>query len=272
MSALRKNVASQVLTFVLVNATTGAALTGASVTTKVTLDGTQSAGAGTVTELGTGQYKYVPTQAETNGASVGLSFTATNAVPVNLQCFTTADNPATTTASLVWDAVSASYVTAGTTGALLAAAGAATDPLLNAVPGAYGVGTAGAALGAITTAAVSVTFTGPVASGGNASVIQGDDYNNTDDRALEWSITDDIVLTGATVTFYSNMGGTLFSKALTVTTATGPTKIMYLELTAAQTAAFALGTHGFDLRAVLASARVATILYTGKISVTKKQA
>jgi hypothetical protein len=88
--SLKKNVASQVLTFDLVNATTGASLTGASVTTKVALDGTQGAGAGTVTELGTGQYKYVPTQGETNGTSVGFSFTASNAVPVNLHCFTVA--------------------------------------------------------------------------------------------------------------------------------------------------------------------------------------
>lgn len=97
MSDLRKNVASQVVTFSLVNATTGAALTGASVTTKVTLDGTQSGSAGTLTELGTGQYKYVPTQAETNGASVGLGFTATNAVPVNIHCFTIGQDPALST-------------------------------------------------------------------------------------------------------------------------------------------------------------------------------
>jgi hypothetical protein len=93
MSALRKNTASQVVTFSLVNATTGAALTGATVTVKATLDGTQSAGAGTVTELGTGQYKYVPTQGETNGTTLGLGFTATNAVPVNLHCFITATDP-----------------------------------------------------------------------------------------------------------------------------------------------------------------------------------
>ncbi len=93
MSALQKNVASQVLTFNLVNATTGAALTGATVTTKVALDGTQSSGAGTVTELGTGQYKYVPTQGETNGTTAGFSFTATNAVPVSLHCFTIGQDP-----------------------------------------------------------------------------------------------------------------------------------------------------------------------------------
>lgn len=94
---LRKNVASQVVTFCLVNATTGAALSGATVTVVVSLDGTQSSGAGTVTSLGTGQYKYVPTQAETNGASVGFGFTASNAVPVNLQCFTLGQDPTLTT-------------------------------------------------------------------------------------------------------------------------------------------------------------------------------
>jgi hypothetical protein len=93
MSALRKNVASQVLTFSLVSASTGAALTGATVTVKATLDGTQSAGAGTVTELGSGQYKYAPTQGETNGTSFGFLFTATGAIPVNIGGFTTAADP-----------------------------------------------------------------------------------------------------------------------------------------------------------------------------------
>ena len=122
MSALRKNVASQVITFCLVNATTGAALTGATVTTKVALDGTQSASAGTLTELGSGQYKYVPTAGETNGASVGFLFTATNAVPVNLHVFTTSNDPATViptaadNAGAVWDEARAGHVTAGSFG------------------------------------------------------------------------------------------------------------------------------------------------------------
>ena len=122
MSALRKNVASQVITFCLVNATTGAALTGATVTTKVALDGTQSASAGTLTELGSGQYKYVPTAGETNGASVGFLFTATNAVPVNLHVFTTSNDPATViptaadNAGAVWDEARAGHVAAGSFG------------------------------------------------------------------------------------------------------------------------------------------------------------
>ncbi len=113
--SLKKNVASQVLTFDLVNATTGAALTGASVTTKTTLDGTQSAGAGTVTEMGTGQYKYVPTQGETNGTSVGFSFTASNAVPVNLHCFTVATADQTLAADMAssFTTVNASLTTIG---------------------------------------------------------------------------------------------------------------------------------------------------------------
>ncbi len=113
MSALRKNVASQVLTFNLVNATTGAALTGATVTVKVALDGTQSGGAGTVTELGTGQYKYVPTQGETNGTTVGVSFTATNAVPVNLHCFTTRQDTTAATVDANITAITAGIIAAG---------------------------------------------------------------------------------------------------------------------------------------------------------------
>lgn len=114
---LRKNVASQVITFNLVNATNGAPLTGATVTTKVTLDGTQSASAGTVTELGTGQYKYVPTQGETNGASVGVSFTASNAVPVNLHCFTIGQDPALATFdSNITKLLGTAWLTPGTAG------------------------------------------------------------------------------------------------------------------------------------------------------------
>ena len=89
MSLLRKNVASQNIYFVLINATTGAALTGASVTTWVSKDGAaQASGGGTVTGDGNGQYHYAPTQAETNATAVGFLFTATTAVPVNIHCFT----------------------------------------------------------------------------------------------------------------------------------------------------------------------------------------
>jgi hypothetical protein len=85
MASLRKNVASQNFTICLVNSTNGAPLTGATVSVNVTKDnGAQASGGGTVTEAGNGQYNYAPTQAETNATDVGFVFTATNAVPVNV--------------------------------------------------------------------------------------------------------------------------------------------------------------------------------------------
>lgn len=78
--SLKKNTAGQIVPFGLTNASTGAALTGATVTVKVNVDGTQSSAAGSVTESGSGQYYYSPTQAETNGNALGFGLAATNAV------------------------------------------------------------------------------------------------------------------------------------------------------------------------------------------------
>ena len=88
MSSIQKNVASQVITFCLINASTGAALTGATVVGFVAKDGTQASAGGTFTELANGQYKYAPTQAETNCTDFGLLCTATGAIPVNLDFHT----------------------------------------------------------------------------------------------------------------------------------------------------------------------------------------
>jgi hypothetical protein len=89
MASLFKNVAGQNVTFAMVT-TAGAADAAATVTARVTKDAVQAAGAGTVTNLGAGQYNYAPTQAETNATDVGLFFTATGDVPVNLDFHTDA--------------------------------------------------------------------------------------------------------------------------------------------------------------------------------------
>lgn len=90
----RKNVASQSIFFTGVNATTGAALAGLTITVKVTIDsGAQASGTGTTTDLGNGQYRYVPAQAETNGNQIGFQFTATNMVPYGCTVVTTAGDP-----------------------------------------------------------------------------------------------------------------------------------------------------------------------------------
>jgi hypothetical protein len=93
MPGLIKNTSGQNVTFCLVNASTGAALTGATVTAQRSLDGTAAACTGSVTEqkisgTGYGQYKFAPSQADTNGTDVGYLFTATGAIPVNVDFHT----------------------------------------------------------------------------------------------------------------------------------------------------------------------------------------
>lgn len=106
-----KNTADQTVHFVLVSSTDGSALTSATVTVYVTLDaGTQTTGTGTVQEEGNGQYSYAPTQAETNGDSVGFLFTAAGGIAASLQVYTvsaavsaaieTAESTALTTAHM----------------------------------------------------------------------------------------------------------------------------------------------------------------------------
>lgn len=94
---LRKNVAGQFLYFAGVNATTGAALTGATFSVRRSIDGTFAAGGGTITEdTGLGFYKCALTQADTNGNDLAFFFTATNAIPVCINVLTTAADPSDT--------------------------------------------------------------------------------------------------------------------------------------------------------------------------------
>lgn len=89
-------------------------------------------------------------------------------------------------ADAVWDEALSGHATAGTAGAYLAAAGGASDPLLNAVPGSYASGTAGHALGRIGTATVEVTS--PVAADGETVTLKrGCDYSAGDGLAVEWT-------------------------------------------------------------------------------------
>ena len=83
-----KNTANQYITFGLVDASDGSELTGASPSIYITKDdGSQAAGAGSVTEKGNGQYHYAFTQAETNADMVGFLATATGAVMVPMTIY-----------------------------------------------------------------------------------------------------------------------------------------------------------------------------------------
>ena len=94
MSALRKNVASQHIGFVLTNSSTGVPVTAGGAGTVVIDNGAQAACAGTFTHKGTGQWDYAPTQGETNGNSVCFAFTGTSALQVGMQLFTIGYDPA----------------------------------------------------------------------------------------------------------------------------------------------------------------------------------
>lgn len=86
---MKKNVASQTVSAVVVSATDGSAVT-ASVSVTVTGDaGTQGAGGGTLAHEGGGEWSYVPTQAETNFDHIMFKFSATGAIPVGIQLYTT---------------------------------------------------------------------------------------------------------------------------------------------------------------------------------------
>lgn len=84
-----KNTAGQVIGAQMIDATTGAAFTGA-VSVSVTKDGAaQAAGGGSApVHEGNGFHTYVPTQAETNGDHVAFTFTGTGAIPVTIQVYT----------------------------------------------------------------------------------------------------------------------------------------------------------------------------------------
>lgn len=83
-----KNTAGQYIGSQMVNATTGAAFTGA-VTVYVTGDGgTQavgSVGSGACTHEGNGYHSYAPAQAETNYDLVAFTFVGSGAIPVTVQ-------------------------------------------------------------------------------------------------------------------------------------------------------------------------------------------
>lgn len=78
---MRRNTAGQRISAQLISRTDGTNVTTGTTTVHVTVDGTQSAGAGSVTHAGQGTWVYAPTQAETNGDH--LTFTFQNSAAVS---------------------------------------------------------------------------------------------------------------------------------------------------------------------------------------------
>lgn len=158
----------------------------------------------------------------------------------------------------VWNAVMASYLTAGTTGAKLNSAAAAGDPLLNSVPGSYGLGTAGYNLGQL--GAGSITFTGPVIAANNDfSVIQGDDYLNADGNAFSWTFGATPNLTSATVVLRIQTP-TITQITGTISGAGTSAQIVRFDMSRTITGGFNPGNYSYDIQATLSSASVVTLV------------
>ncbi len=164
--------------------------------------------------------------------------------------------PASTIADAVWDEALSFHSAAGSAGNCLSAAGAASDPLLNQVPGTYASGTAGAALGNIAGASVSVVS--PVASNGTSiNLIYGDDYVAADNRALVFSSLTGPILTGGTVALNIQCATAVVSAAGVIT----GEHSCYIELTDTKIATIGVGVWRYDLQATLAtSANVVTLV------------
>lgn len=84
-----KNTADQTIHFALISATDGTAVTVGSPSVYVTIEGGSqiSGSGGTPVHEGNGQWSYTPTQAETNGDSIGFIFVLAGAIPASIQIY-----------------------------------------------------------------------------------------------------------------------------------------------------------------------------------------
>lgn len=123
MASLRKNVASQHVGFCLNSIAAGTPVTAGGAGTVSKDGGAQAACAGTFTHLGTGQWDYAPTQAETNATNVSFAFTGTGAIQIGMTIYT--DN---------WD-TTAAVLTSGSGAAQIAVNGSGAVSTVAAVTG-----------------------------------------------------------------------------------------------------------------------------------------
>ena len=218
----------------------------------VRLDRVNNADALTSSRLATASYTTAPDSTAIQAASAA-ALTAYDAATAADVAGISVPSVASV-ADAVWDEATADHSTIGSTGAALAAAGGAGDPW-SSVASAYPSGTFGDIVYRINPA--QVTVTSPVATDGTSiTVIRGDDYLNTDGRALTFSGATWPTLTGGAVALIVDIYGTVTNYAGTVTAATA----CYVELTDTQTGALTPGAYNYDLQATLSSGSVVTLV------------
>ncbi len=144
----------------------------------------------------------------------------------------------------------------------LALAGAAADPLLNAVPGTYASGTAGNALGKI--ASSTVVTVSPVSDDGETvAIVIGDDYTDLAGTALSWSNTTWPSLTGGTVAFEASRA--IPATSMTIVSASE----VKLELGDSVTEVIVPGSYNFSITATLSNGEVVTLV-RGTLAATRR--
>lgn len=226
----RKNTAGQHLGFGLVNATTGAALTGATVTVYRVIDnGTQATATGTVSEKGNGQYNFALSQADTNGDYISLTFTATNAIPVEKSLVTTVLDPTATSFGL------SLAKTTNITGF--------NDIAATAIVSGGAITTSGGAVSTVTTTTTATNLTNLpsipanwlTAAGIAASALNGKGDWNVGKTG--YSLTPTTGLGNQTADITGNLSGSVGSVTAGVTVATNNDKTGYSLSTAPPTAA-----------------------------------
>lgn len=121
------------------------------------------------------------------------------------------------------------------------------NPFTSVVPGSYAYGSAGAALGSVSAAAVT-SVRAVDATGNVGPLLRGDDYLASTDNPLDWTSAGWPTLTGGSILFSVRRGQDVpWTKAGAVT---GPTAVR-VELSAAETEDIGAGMFVFDLQATL---------------------
>lgn len=111
----------------------------------------------------------------------------------------------------------------------------------------------------------TLSITSPVTRTGYVSIVRGDDYSNSDSRAIDFVNEDGDWpdLTSATVQFTAKNAktdNTDFTASMSVVTASGDSQTVRLELTDTQTNTLSLGIFNYDVQATLSpSGRVVTL-------------
>lgn len=178
----------------------------------------------------------------------------------------------------IWNQVLTSLSIPLSASSYLKASGAATDPLLNPVPGSYAQGTAGQALGRIGSGTIAtVSLISP--PGTALTLVRGDDYALADGRAIAFTLaTTWPDLTGATVVLTVRSRASdalLFSvsdRVASRVTGAGVAQVVVFEPSASVTASLApgLASGKFDIQATLASGHIVTVA-TGLVTVAEDQ-